>query len=333
MSIDIDTVHSWIIKQLLEKRVMTQHFVSTNKEVYPVIIGGVNVVRCSNLQPKTRELVGNIYKNDIDTKFVITKPISDLKDPLNDQAHEQRMKFVNSLLSSDKFTNLLKDAEAQTQNRVTITAAVQDQRQHNIEEIRRVQRIVVRLEYRLTQEVISEEVVIRKDLIDSGVLSRIVMGDHYDAYNRLFPSSKSKLPIPHVKFRGLPVANCVWTYFDTVRMLANSGREWEALVNDPKAKPGFKQFTFKKYVKYLAKFAILYLTMSKINKDPEYQLIKAIYKTSQEHISKIKYTKKDAEITNEQKQLLNTLVSLIRGKTNFKKIKHVLQSKSPVIKL
>lgn len=333
MSLDLDSVHSWIIKQLLEKRIMTNYFVSNHKDIYSVIIGGINIVRCSKLQPKVSELLGNIYKNDIDAKYIVKKPITSWEDPLINTAHEKRMLFVNQLLSSSKFTKLLKDASIMTQNRVIISAFVQDQRDHAIDNIRLVQRVVIKLEYKLTQEVISEDVVIKKDLIDTGVYHNLIMGSRFNSHQELFPNTKSKLPIPVTRFKGLPTATCVWIYFDTVRMLVESGKEYEAALQDPNSTPSTRRFQYKKFIKYLSKFAVLYMSIYQINKEPEYKVLKNIYKTSQEHISKLKYTKKDTDITEEQKQVLNSLVQLISGKTNFKKIKHLLFSKSPIIKI
>lgn len=324
----IEELHSKIMKDIIDKKLMVtllKH--SSSKPYYPVVIGGVNILRCAQLFSKSHELIGDAYRNDIDVKFVFRNNVSGVDDPMIAKAKLDRDIFLNSLIKKRDFKNILQSICKQVKtSKVTINAQVIDQANHSVEAIRLSMRSIIQLEYRVKPNDDDKETIILKPLIDTGVYHNLNTQPGFFAFKKLYLDDTDD-PIPIQLFKGIPVASCAWTYFDTVRMLMQSADEYnKALLQNDDTK---LTFLFGKYLKYLAKFAILYISMNRINNTPEYESLKELYHVSQQNIAKLKDKKSMIGVSADQKELLAFLVRLVTKKTNIEKLKELLSNPTP----
>lgn len=334
-SFDIDSIHDFIIKQVIAKKVLAPFLApkKSHKGYYPVVIGGINIVRCAKTFPKAYQLITNLYSNDIDVKYMVIDPIADLKAPVLQQAHKERMHFLNGVLKSKEFKEILGKAATRLSPLVSlaIDAEVKEQLDHPVEGIRMAMRAVLRLEYKVQQLDQADSVVVNKVLVDTGMFSNVAKGGVYFAYRKLFPTPNN-IPVPFSMYKGVPVATCGWTYFDTVRMLVYYADEWnKALEGKDAAK---RTFVFSNYLKYMAKFTVLFITMKQINNIPEYKVLRELYTVSQKSIAKMNVGKetRSKDISEEQKGLLDALVKIVGGRTNMRKVSYLLAHPTPMRK-
>lgn len=320
MSLDIEQIHSNIMRSMINSQIMSSFLQRKRQEYYPVVIGGINVVRCAKLSKNAIEMIGNVYKNDIDIKYIMVGNIKSLEEQIVQTAHVDRMQFLEKLQGSPEFQRILRKEEIN--HNMLILTSIDDQTHHEVEGIRLSMRVALKLEYIFN----NADVSIRKVIIDTGIVSNLSQGEVHFSFQRLF-RPKENIPVPYILYKSIPVATCVWTYFDTARMLMLVETKYREL-EDKKDKSSIEErkFIFSKYLKYLAKFTIMYLSLSETTKrNKDFDLLRDIFEKAQKELDIP--IKKD--ISNDQKQMISTLIRFLRGKTDLKTLQFLLKYPSP----
>lgn len=260
----IDLIHDKLIKYLLDSGMLARHLKPGNSDFYPVIVGGVNVSRCAKLQPKAKKLLGQLSLRDIDIGFVIRKKITDNSHQLVQMAHEERMKFLTTLIYDDEFVSFIKTFAEQNKTFIWLYINMY---QPIFDFIGKVRLVSLHAKYKL-----DDGSTVSKELIDTSILS-----NYADKSDMLYPNYIGKHlvnPIPYFKQYGLPYATCNFIFFDTVRVLSEN----LAFLRDGTADFRRQQ----KVIKYIAKFCIMYSQVKRLRGNAEFQKIQAIYKEARE---------------------------------------------------
>jgi len=316
---DVEAVHSFIITSMINKKIMVPYLKKTSSRYYPALIGGVCVTRCAALIPRARKLIGALYSNDIDIKWMIISHVVGLDDEVVGRAHKARWKFLAGLLGDAKMEKVLREAERMVPSEgVKVRLEIKDSTNSEFEGIRKSMRVSMRCVYKWKEGGVDKEFA--KDLVDTGVYSDY--GKEMYLNYKTYISPGSKLPVPVHTFKGLPFATCEWTYFETVGMLIKFGEGYHAAVEKGDKKE--IKLNFLKYLKYLAKFSVLYVMMNKLkSKDATYLKIKELYGDVQKVLASINIKKEleeSPQVMTPERNFMKMLLEEMRGRTNMTRL-------------
>ena len=190
------------------------------KDIYPVVIGGIDLMRCCHGQGSTM---------DIDIKFVVIPRVTGPDDTVFKLAVTMRNTFVAEVLE------LAKKKQGQKQPLVDLVLGEVDVKM-------KTQRLCIYQDDHSAAATASKQVI-----IDTGIASNYSV-DKFDQFRNFFSPQK---PIPTFIKDNIPYATCSWVLVDTVRMLITC----RLLIAN--------EYWRKKYMKYQAKFALLYNSYNK----------------------------------------------------------------------
>jgi len=161
---------------------------------------------------------------DIDIKFVIIPQVQGADDPVFKLAVQLRNAFLKEILAIAK--------KQQQQQQQQQQQSLVDFSLGEVDTTFKTQRLCI------YQDDHSQKSV----LIDTGIFSNYSV-DKFDQFRNFF---QDRVPIPIKIIDHIPYATCSWTLVDTVRMLVNCREQ------------ATNEYWRKKYVKYQAKFALMY---------------------------------------------------------------------------
>lgn len=222
------TVHNDVLDFILHKLLPKTLIKYNAPDVFPVIIGGLDVTRC------TRGYDSNI--NDIDIKFIVDT--NDYQDNKVYKAHTFRMDFLNELqqlyseLAPANFPKIYISKLFRIYSWRVEFGFLEDDKKHVLID---------------TSIVISTE----------PKLSTINLF-RYSKDNLL-----NKITKLNIEYKNnVPYADCDWVYYDTIRMLNTNVLEYNSAT-----KASQKKYYAQKVIKYLAKASamnVLYLKNKKM---------------------------------------------------------------------
>lgn len=323
----MDTYHSILIHKLLDDGIIGSHLKHAfRKQFYPVVVGGTNVVRCAALSPKARRIVGSVYSNDIDIKFVILKHIDNNEDPIVAKAHDVRMQFIDSLLHDIRVTNAIQQITSKhpglqikfavtDMSDVKITPDMSPEKQQAIDMLLRHIVVSIQAQYYMNG------VLVRKAaLLDTALYSSFAE-DMFSNYQTFF-DHPLRHPIPFfMASDNTPYATCGWSYYDTVRMLMLSSERYKSFPNGTYD----KRFHYMKFLKYLAKFIVFYVQINRLKDEHKFKELKHLYKQAKTVLSTNDIKDKTiTDLTPAQKKLVHKISQQLKQKTNLTSLEKAL---------
>lgn len=319
----IEELHNRLLKLFVDGGVIGRHIKKYIKpDFYPVLIGGINVVRCAALEPGARALIGSLYSNDIDIKFVIMKPVQDHEDAAVVAAHEARMAFVADIMNDNKMVasvrRVVDKMNAGHGDKIEVHMSLEDFRTKEHEGVKRNMMVNIKAEY-----IVNGKKVGSHAIIDTGIFSTYSQED-FVSYQKFF-QNELRRPIPFYVYKGIPFATCGWAYYDTVRMLVLYGQRYEE-ANTPKE----KRWQFNKVLKYVVKFSVLFTQINRLRNDANYEKITRVYKRSKELLKKIKFAS-DPVVTRRQKRVLEELLEELDRETSLARLIKILMNRETPI--
>lgn len=308
---NIEEIHSQVLAVYMDKggisRYIRKYFA---RDYYPVLIGGINVKRCADMEPKARELIGSLYTHDIDIKFVIVKDIIDNTDPAVVAAHEARLRFVNEVSTDEISLSAVRSIEKAYKG-LRINLKIHEMKKTRNEILRRNIMINFNAEYYIDGVHVGT-----KEIIDTGIYSNYSQ-EEIMSYRKFFANELNR-PIPFYVHKGIPYATCGWAYYDTIKMLVLYGQRYET-ASDPKE----RRYQFEKLLKYIGKFLVLYTQLNRIRGDSKFDNIKRVYVRSKWLLKKLSF-QTDATIPRRKKQVMEELLNELDNNTDVTRLKEIL---------
>lgn len=286
----------------------------TTKTFYPVIVGGVNITRCLQSKPRTRQLISNLFMSDIDLDFVI---IGDNSEAIMDTVHKQRMLMIDSILSDKDLKKHIDSLERLNRRDAIFALKLRiDDSALSLPKLRvfKMSLVTVKLDF-----IVDGAVVNTMTLLDCPIYARHNVED-YNLYARFFATDRRK-PVPYYTDKGVMYATCGFIYYDTIRMM-----KWYEKALDAASTPKERHFNFVKYVRYVIKFSALYLH---INSTINNKSMMKIYKSAKLFLTTIDVDDKFADISINQRDVLKSLVTELQKKTNLTKLQTVIFGPTP----
>ena len=240
---DKKTHHDHLIDLFLNNILKTDGLFVKTTDVYPVLLGGVDVMRCSKGRGETQ---------DIDIKFVVIPQVGGPDDTVFKEAVKMRDEFLAKLMQVANASGLLGP---------TTSLSLSEH------PIMKTSRICMYEENHATG--------VKEVLIDTGIFSNYSW-NMFDNFANFFDTN---VPVPVYYKAKVPYATCSWTLVDTVRMLHVCRKQVEDIQaqkqpqNEKQAKN--EKFWMDKFVKYQLKFALMYNSYNKSKKsqvDEAYKL-------------------------------------------------------------
>lgn len=316
----LEKIHSKMLHLFVDGGLIARHLKNVTRadlDVYPVIIGGINLMRCARLHPKAVKLLGKLYKNDIDIKYVVTKKIDDNNDPIAKKAHEMRLNFINKIMADPIVQHQISNL-AKTMQGLEIKLTLKEYSNIPREAIKRSMLMSVKAEY-----ILNGKPVLKKGLIDTGLYTTYSQ-DYFDSYHVFF-MKEIKYPIPFRIDRRIPFATCGWAYYDTIRMLVVCGDAYKKAIEDNDIDE--QKYQFLKYIKYLGKFAVLFTQVNRIKDEEDFDNISGLYKSAHKVFSKYGMRGYDVQLLEEaDKKTLESIVSALQRKTNLTQLEKAVRS-------
>lgn len=207
-----------------------------------VVIGGVSVEMCANMDEHAKYFLHNVFSEDVDIKIVSTK------DNYKEKVHKLRMKFLTLIKTS--LEEIIKQYDERIQVRIDDNLMY-----HKIEKVRTAMVVSVAIDY-----YDKSNQVVTYPLLDTSLFSKSSTS-HYDVYKRIL---HTKANVPFYTKDNVNYASCEYMMFDTCRMLidkANYLREKRSM------------FALMKFTKYVIKFMSLYILVGKRNKQMPKELL------------------------------------------------------------
>ncbi len=333
---NLELLHSKLIEEFVDKGLLGRHmqkYVTT--KMYPVIVGGTNIVRCANLNPKARVLIGKLYKNDIDIKFVLPRKVKSPEDKFFIHAHKMRMQFINDLLTDTNIDTHLANAikSIKAINGIEVKLVINDKLLTSIHEHVRLGMVVsIRADY-----YINGVFVMKKGLVDTALYTTFHAKLQFDSCSfgknvncDMFFKKNGKQTIPYETDKGVLFGTCGWIYYDTVRMLVYSCDTYLQALQDHDIYN--IHFYFVKHVKYVAKFAVLWTQVNQLKDGKKYNNIKNLYSMTRDILNKydvmITDDIKQKDLDDRDKNALIGIMDLLRGETNIEELEKVIRASS-----
>lgn len=283
-TVDIHKLHGALIRSFIKYVLppLVKAATVPNK-IYPVVVGGMDVERCLNLTRATRDFVRQLSVNDIDMKFICLDDASEslqATDAVRRALVASAFKASNSDLQKAVSAAGLEKAKVavrfETSSRYAdppypgeIINMVHDKvRQHKL-----VSTSVTY--YNSTDGSLLSKLSFLDTTVDGPDSIRSMYTEHAELFNKtiarakleqLFKFPKIKDIVPVEDYKGVLYASCKWVYTDTVRLLDYYAT---LVATAPKETmpPAQQKFMLKKFVKYLVKFAVLYIHVNQKEKD------------------------------------------------------------------
>lgn len=318
-SLNLEHIHSRLLHMLVDGGLLARHITKHPlKNVYPVVVGGINVMRCARLHTKATMLLGSIYKHDIDIKYVISKRILNNDNATVRRTHNARMSFINGLLDDPVLQSSIHDVAKRVPG-LDIKLVVEDKLDSPHEVVKRIMVVSVRVNY-----YVNGELALQKTLMDTGLYTTFSQ-KYFNSYHTFFLKEMVQ-PIPYITKKGIPYATCGWAYYDTIRMLVVSGDAYRSAIDNNDTDEQRQQL-FMKYVKYLAKFVVLYTQMNQLKGGEHYKKLKELYDSAQGILAKYGMKAYDTDVLDIQdKRILRQIVNALQKNTNLLKMEKTIRN-------
>lgn len=318
---DVDAIHDTILRNLLKSSILSNHLKKHNnlKDYYVALIGGTSLSRCMTLNNETKQLLGGEFLNDIDLKFIIVNKVSSNEDAIVKKVHKKQTMMINALTKDKELKKLIKYSLGGEDIVVKIE---KHDLLSSVHERARLNLVVsINLEYFGPSPPYgqNEKMICRKTLIDTSVFNSFNNAETFDSYKSKF-APHSKLPVPIVIRNGIPYGTCGWVFYDTVRMLVESVDQYENAGTNIE-----RNFHFMKLIKYISKFAIMYIFVHKIKTIDDLGTLKRSYKRAKGLLQKLNI--KDPEINaiiSKKHVIIKDILSELCGKTDIVKLSKLL---------
>lgn len=314
----LELAHSRLLHEFVDGGLLSRHLKKhITKDVYPVVIGGINVMRCAKLHAKAAAILGKLYKNDLDVKFVVAKHVADNNDSIIKHTHDMRMRFINDILTDKSLDKHLKRAAGD--ELIEIRLVLDDKRDVPRESVRRTMLVCLRAEY-----YIGGEKVYKKTFMDTGMYTTFSQ-DYFDKYHVFFMKVINR-PIPYYMNNNIPFATCGWAYYDTVRMLVICGGAYSKALADGDVDE--QKYQFVKYIKYLSKFAVLYTQVNRLKGDSDYEKMKELYESARSILNRYELVSlKDIKaLSSKDKKAVQAIVGTLQQRTNLTNLEKAIRS-------
>lgn len=316
--IDYLSLHKKLIDTLLNRvlgKYMSRYIKSG--QYYPVVVGGQNVLRCASLTDKSNKLIEGVFSTDIDLEFVIMKPIGSLDDRMIQTVNDVRLKLLTDVLNDEELVNTLHSIETDNYSIGLFVNLRLDNDMMNLPEDHEAApaRVIrIRAEYFIGYEM-QHSIV----LMDTSLYSTLSRRKAFNSYQRFFKDKLNK-PVPTVKAHGVLYGTCGHAFYDTVRMLDFYARELDGANNSKRLR-----MIFVKYANLIAKFVALYSLLNNIKNDQHYNEIQKLYMSVREILIDVDAQNIYAgEISDRHRQMLDRVISVLKGKTNITSLLDVL---------
>ena len=234
------------LHDLLLRTIIPRYFINYVKpEYYPVIVGGVAIIRCLQMYPEVHDLIDDVLKSDIDVDFVVMGTTNaTLKN-----ASIAQFAFILDITRDTDFKQFFKK---HPDHKFVIV-------RRKIPQKPKLQVITIKLKHGTDKPI---------DILDTVLIHTDTNGHKMNLYRSFFDS---KYPIIRQTNANVLYGSCEWIYYDTVNMMFIYDRYLQK--SDVTASASYRYFVFKKLVRYVLKFSALYIAVNKGNNEH----IKAIY--------------------------------------------------------
>lgn len=319
--IDYKFYFELVRKHLLENTLGKYMKKYIKKNFYPVIVGGVNITRCLESKPRTRHLISNLFTSDIDLDFVI---IGDSGDAVMEQVHKERMHMLNAILGDKALKEHITTLENANRRDAIFTLNLRiDDSALSLPKLRvfKMSLVTVKLDF-----LVDGDIVNTMTIIDCPIYAKHNVED-YNLYSRFFQEDRRK-PVPYYTEGGVMYATCGFIYYDTIRMM-----KWYENALDASTTPKERHFNFVKFVRYVIKFCALYMYINNLlTEKTKKKEIADVYKTAKQFLTTINVDDKYADISDEQRRVLKSIVSQLQQKTNLTKLQNVILGQTPQVR-
>jgi hypothetical protein len=279
MDIILDKLHSSLIKSTIKDvlgDIMPKY---SSKLVTPIIIGGMNVLRCTNMTATARSLMNHLRINDIDIKFIIHQHLPESSDKLLLEVDRIRRNFLFDVVTHPKLQSILNSMMLESnltiklnQNTVFADNIFNIKDPAYYENVYNAKLINIQVSYtdnitNITKKLAFIDTTIYHNQIeDTQKYAKVFVKAKYDAL------TKQGITIPMYTVNGVNFATCAWNYVDTVRML-------DEYLNHLSEAVTIRNITF--LMKYFAKFIVMYVYINKLSdKSPKSRELKHIFEQS-----------------------------------------------------
>ena len=304
--IDYDDIQRVLVDVIIQQTLPKYISKYKTRDYYPVIIGGQNVLRCTENNKIVASLISGVFSSDIDIDFVVLPAIKDNTDPLIRSLHQHRMILLNEIIEDHDFKNALnKIMKDYSHVDMHVTASIDKDMMHADPIVSRSMVIRIRINYFLGYEPSNS-----LTLLDTVIYSTYSKSEHYDLYKE-FTHAKVSLPIPFRTYKGLPFAYCEHAYYDTVRMLDTYANEISKTMNQKRFK-----FLLAKYGNLLLKFAALYCLLNRVNKE-KYEVLKKVYQNVRQVLLKVNPFADIDSLSRNEKNKLDEIYAIVRDVTDI----------------
>lgn len=189
--------HQELVQMFLKRILNTKNLFAkyrVDKLIYPVVLGGVDVLRCCKGK-------SGLTTADIDIKFIVVPSVANINDPTFQLALAMRARFVQEVVDLANASGLLGLTKLH------------------------ISEVDPKLSFRMA--VYEENVAMgtKEVLVDTGIFCDYTKSD-WKQFRNFFDNAA--LPVPVYVSNHIPYATCSWTLVDTVRMLKHSRDMYES---------------------------------------------------------------------------------------------------------
>ena len=304
--VDYDDIQRFLVEVLIRKTLPKYINNYKTSDYYPVILGGQNVLRCAENNKKVAALISGVFSSDIDIDFVIIPNVQNNDDPIVQDLHKRRLKFLDEVLQDTDFTYAINQVMRDYAHLdMHVETTVDEKMMYSDPIVSRSMVVRLRINYYIGYEPSNS-----LTLMDTVIYSTYSKTEHYDLF-RQFTKSKVSLVIPYKIYKGLPFAHCEHAYYDTIRMLDTYATEI-SITTSPKR---FK-FLISKYANLLLKFSALYCLLNRVNKK-KYDKLKQIYDNVRQILLSMNPFADMNSLSQNERRRLNEIYNIVKDVTDI----------------
>lgn len=304
--IDYDDIQKFLVDVMMQKTLPKYVSKYRTEQYYPVIIGGQNVLRCTENNKKVAALLSGVFSSDIDIDFVVIPHVTSNDNPLIRSLHQERMKLLKEIIHDEDFMEALnKVMKDYSHVDMHVSASIDKSMMESDPIVSKSMVVRIRLNYFIGYEPNNSFT-----LLDTVIYSTYSKTEHYDLYKE-FTRNKTSLAIPYKMKKGLPFAYCEHAYYDTIRMLDTYATE----ISKTKSSKRF-QLLLSKYGTLMLKFSALYCLLNTVNKS-KYNKLKEVYGNVRDILLRVNPFAEVKSLSENDKQKLDEIYAIVRDITDI----------------
>lgn len=255
----VDRAHDRIVAQIINEEVLVPYIsraeaAGVDMGVYPVVIGGTNMIHADCLSEQARTLFHHFTNNDIDIKFIIANrnlPHPWQYDTCVTLANYSQMSLISDLLNDDRISEIIDvhTIHAVPGLKCTMLDVFEGTKTHN-DEARKTFKTVIRIVYEM-----EDGTSLRRDLFDTAIYSS---QNHPMLGSMCLFQLDAAYPVPFCTHKGIPFATRQWMYLETIRTLLVHGEKYHSALEERQCYSAVEvNKTLKCFMKCLLRFAIV----------------------------------------------------------------------------